>query len=107
MQEQISSISEVPKSIDAEQCVLGCILIDPDNVLSSVMEVLTSKHFYDDVNARIFSIMSALTINGGIVDPVEVLNQCLNEGLFDTEVLGNNYIANIMEKVQTVANVKS
>ena len=107
MQEQISSISEVPKSIDAEQCVLGCILIDPDNVLSSVMEVLTSKHFYDDVNARIFSIMSALTINGGIVDPVEVLNQCLNEGLFDNEVLGNNYIANLMEKVPTVANVMS
>ncbi|MCD7800292.1 MAG: replicative DNA helicase [Ruminococcus sp.] len=106
MEEQITVV-EVPKSIEAEQCVLGCILIDPDSVLSSVMEVLTSKYFYDDVNAKIFTIISTLAINGIAIDPVEVLNQSLNNGLFESEMAGNSYIASIMEKVPTVANVMS
>lgn len=105
MEEQLNAVVEVPKSIEAEQCVLGCILIDPDSVLHSVMEILTSKHFYDENNAKIFSIISRLAINGTSIDPVEVLTQCLNEGIFDNEVIGNNYLASIMEKVPTVANV--
>lgn len=104
MEEQLNQIMESPKSIEAEQCVLGSILIDPDTVLSSIMEVLTTKHFYDDTHAKIFSIISRLAINGVSIDPVEVLNQCLNENIFESEIIGNNYLANLMEKVPTVAN---
>ncbi len=106
MDEQLNSIMDVPKSLDAEQCVIGSILID-DTICPTVVDCMSPKHFYDDTTSKLFSIISRMSFTGMSIDPIQVLNESLNEGVFDNEVTGNHYIADIMSKVPTVANVKS
>ncbi|MGN1412267.1 MAG: replicative DNA helicase [Oscillospiraceae bacterium] len=99
------NVIEVPKNIEAEQCVLGSILIDGENVLPQILEVLSPEHFYDEVNSRLFSIIYKDYINDKTADPIEVLSQALDKGIFESELIGNNYLADLMRKVPSVANV--
>lgn len=99
-------IVEVPKNIEAEQCVLGSILIDGEKILPQILDVLSSECFYDELNAKIFSIISAYYMeNNSKVDPVGILSKALDNGIFEEELAGNNYLANLMSKVPSIANV--
>ncbi len=96
---------EMPHSIEAEQTILGSILIQPD-VLSVVLEHLKPESFYNDQHRQLFSIIIRMFSDGSKADIITVLNEALTAGIFETAAEGKNYLASIMQSVPSVSNIE-
>ena len=63
---------KMPYNPEAEQSVLGAVLIAPDT-LPEVMGIISADCFYRRENRELFSIMVAMFSSGEVIDPVTVL----------------------------------
>ena len=93
---------KVPYSIEAEQPVLGCILIS--NVVASE---LCARHktddFYSDVHKTIFEAMQKLVAKNQPVDYVTLVSELEKANKLD-EIGGMNYITTLTNAVPTASN---
>ena len=64
--------TRVPQSLQAEQAVIGSMLIDPACV-SIVLKDAKAEHFYNKVNRDIFETIFTMFNYGQIIDPVTVM----------------------------------
>lgn len=93
-------------NIEAEQAVLGSILMRPE-VLSSVTIHVRRDHFYLPQHKAIFDAIITLdATQGGRIDPVLVLNMLKGHEAFPAGD-EKNYIFQLSESVPTTANVES
>lgn len=95
---------KMPVSIEAEQSVLGSVLIKPD-CFGSVTGILTADDFYLEEHRHIFEAMSDMFLASREIDAVTLLNTLVRNGTY-TEQSGMDYIAQIARMVPTAANVK-
>ena len=65
---------KVPYSVEAEQAVIGSMLIDP-NCIPKVIEAVVDSDFYIETNRLIFSTMSFMFTSGQIIDPITVMDE--------------------------------
>lgn len=92
-----------PNDVEAEQAVLGSMLLDRDAV-SSALEVLKPDDFYREENKLIFDAILNLYNRSEPIDLITVKDELISLGKF--EVCGGlEYIADLPEKVPTTANV--
>ena len=70
-----------PHSIEAEQSVLGSMLLDA-NAVTQAMETLTTEDFYTPGHQKIYAAMASLHLDGQPVDLVTVLEKMTFCGLF-------------------------
>ena len=97
---------ELPFSLEAEQAVLGSILLDP-SCLNAVAMTLKVEHFYLQQHRDIYSHMLALdTSSGGKLDALLLLNALKEDKLF-TDEAGKNYLYQLSVNVPTTENVES
>ena len=96
---------EMPHSIEAEQSVLGSILID-SNVLAVVLDKVRPEFFFTEQHRKLFSIMMLKFSDGSTSDIVTVLNEAMEEHMFETSSEGRNYLASLMQMVPSVSNVE-
>ncbi len=95
---------QMPQSIEAEQAVIGSMLIDPVCV-ADVIEQLRPDDFYAEENQHIFETIYSM-FNGALkIDAVTVLAQLSAQGVYD-EAGGRAYLMQLMEVTPTAANVK-
>ncbi|MCR4646345.1 MAG: replicative DNA helicase [Oscillospiraceae bacterium] len=97
---------EMPYSLEAEQTVLGAILINQD-VLSTVLESVKPECFYIDQHRALFTIMVQMFTSGEKADVVTVLNAATSAHIFETAQEGRNYLGNLVNMVPTVSNIES
>lgn len=93
-----------PHSMEAEQSVLGSMLLDKEAV-SSATEVLKIEDFYSEGNREIYSIMIRLYESGQPVDLVTVVDELYQKGTIEG-IGGITYITNLSRFVPSTANVK-
>ncbi|AQY42035.1 replicative DNA helicase [Bacillus thuringiensis] len=93
-----------PHNIEAEQAVLGAILIDQD-ALTSASELLVPDSFYRTKHQKIFEVMLGLSAKGEPIDLVIMTSAMADQGLLE-EVGGVSYLAELAEVVPTAANVE-
>ncbi len=93
-----------PHNIEAEQAVLGAILIDQD-ALTSASELLVPDSFYRTKHQKIFEVMRGLSDKGEPIDLVMMTSAMADQGLLE-EVGGVSYLAELAEVVPTAANVE-
>ncbi|EOO64977.1 replicative DNA helicase [Bacillus cereus] len=93
-----------PHNIEAEQAVLGAILIDQD-ALTSASELLVPDSFYRTKHQKIFEVMLGLSDKGEPIDLVMMTSAMADQGLLE-EVGGVSYLAELAEVVPTAANVE-
>lgn len=92
-----------PNDIEAEQAVLGSMMLDRDAV-SSALEVLKPEDFYREENKLIFDAILNLYNRSEPIDLITVKDELISQGKF--EICGGlEYIADLPEKVPTTANV--
>jgi len=60
-----------PHNIEAEQALLGALLINND-AYDRVSDFLRSEHFFEPLHAKIFEIISSLVAAGKLADPVTI-----------------------------------
>ena len=92
-------------SLEAEQAVLGSILIDPA-CMSQVQVYLNADHFFLPQHRAIFNAMASIEATGGKIDPLIVLNILVGDKVYDTAA-GKNYLFQLAEAVPSAANVES
>ena len=94
-----------PYSLEAEQAVLGSILIDPACMMQ-VQVIISAEHFYLPQHKAIFSAMATIEAMGGKIDPLIVLDSLVKDKVYDTAA-GKNYLFQLAEIVPSTANVES
>ncbi|WP_456432159.1 replicative DNA helicase [Thermosulfuriphilus sp.] len=92
-----------PQNIEAEQCVLGSILIE-NNALLKVVEILKPEDFYREAHAKIFATMLDLFERGEPIDLVTVHNALKDRAQLE-EIGGPAYLAELAAIVPTAANI--
>jgi replicative DNA helicase len=93
----------VPHSIEAEQAVLGAMLIDA-RCVPEVIGKLRGDDFYSSVNKDVFETVFSMFNFAVTIDPVTVLEQMRVSGVFNENMPG--YIRDLMLITPTSANVK-
>ena len=92
-----------PHDIQAEQAVLGSMLLDKDAVIDAI-EVLKEDSFYREDNKMIFSAILSLYAKSEPIDLITVKSELTENGNFD-KVGGLEYLSSLPDKVPTTANV--
>ena len=93
-----------PQNLDAEQSVLGAILLDPDSIVP-VMEFLVPEDFYRVNHQVIFKAMVELNNDSSPIDIVSVAER-LNQNKQLENAGGQLYLLELAEKVPTASNVE-
>jgi replicative DNA helicase len=95
---------QTPWSEEAEQAVLGAMLIDQDAALKAA-QLLNDTAFYRDAHRRIFRAMLLLLEKGDVIDPLLLRDVLQRRG--DLEPAGGmEYIAELLDVVPTAANIE-
>ena len=95
---------QMPQSTEAEQAVIGSMLIDPECV-PTVIEQLRPEDFYIEENRRIFETIYSMFNHAMRIDAVTVLDQLKSAGFYD-DAGGRAYLMQLMELTPTSANVR-
>ncbi len=97
-------MANMPYSLDAEQAVLGAILIEPEAV-SRAIPLLKPDYFYLPQHKSIYGSMMSLDTMGTKIDPLLVLEHLKGDGYFD-DAGGRNYLYQLAKSVPTSANLE-
>lgn len=92
---------KIPYSSQAEQAVIGSMLIDP-RCIAEVVKKLRADEFYVRANRDVYETILAMFSYGQTVDPVTVIDQMKVRGVYDDNTPG--YLAEIMRVTPTSAN---
>ncbi len=93
-----------PQNIEAEQAVLGAMLIDKE-AIAKVTEILTSDDFYREAHRVIFNAMMELYNKNEAVDMVTITEVLKRDNKLE-DIGGIAYITSLANVVLTAANVK-
>ncbi|MCI7692377.1 MAG: replicative DNA helicase [Oscillospiraceae bacterium] len=94
----------LPYNPDAEQSVLGCVLLD-GGVLGEIVGTLHPEHFYAQLNRDIFAVMTQMYMTSERIDVVTVLDACMRQGVFESADDAKKYLATVMEAVPSVSSI--
>lgn len=90
-------------SIEAEEAILGGILIDPI-AISRVVDSLKPEYFYITAHQRIFSAATTLTTQGHSADLMTVTNWLTDHGQLDG-VGGLTKLAQLVDRTVSAVNI--
>ena len=95
---------QAPQALEAEQSVLGSMLID-ERCVPDVVGMLQPDDFYLRQNREIYETIYTMFNFSEKIDPVTVLNKMKERGVYD-EQRSYDYIAQLLKITPTAANVK-
>ncbi len=92
---------QMPQSVEAEQAVLGAMLID-SRCVADVLGVLKADDFYSDVNRAIFEAIYSMFNYSMTIDPVTVIDELRKSGSYTDGT--SDYILKLMDITPTAKN---
>ncbi|HXG31180.1 MAG TPA: replicative DNA helicase [Thermodesulfobacteriota bacterium] len=98
-------LKPLPQNEEAEQAVLGAILIE-GSVINQVLEVLTPSDFYKEAHRKIFDAMIELDRASKPIDYFTLFEYMKSRGNLLEEVGGSSYLTYLREIVPSTANVE-
>lgn len=103
-EETISPHKIPPQNIEAEQSVLGGILIE-NEAINRVMEILDPEDFYREAHRKIYHALIELSERDEPADLVTTTNELRKKGELET-IGGASYLAYLIDSVPTAANIE-
>ena len=95
----------MPYSTEAEQAVLGSLIIDPDS-FTLVASILKADYFYVPSHKEIYAALSKMFELNQSVDYISLLEKLKQTSNYD-EAKGKAYLAHLIEVVPSAANILS
>jgi replicative DNA helicase len=95
-------LAEPPHNFEAEQALLGAILIN-NEAYSRVSDFLSPEHFFDPVNGRIFEATTKLIERHQVANPVTLKNLFEGDAAL-SDVGGAKYLARLAASAVTIVN---
>lgn len=93
----------LPHSLEAEQAVLGAILMDAD-CINQVADILRPEHFFLAEHQAIYAIMQMKMMESKTIDFVTVLEALKSESYFSGEE-GKAYLLKLAQIVPSISNI--
>ena len=95
---------KLPFSLEAEQSLLGYILIDP-MCMDEIAPLISAEDFYVPEHTEIFRAMQSMYLKSKNIDVVTLIDELVKSGTYD-ESGGREYLRLVAEAVPTAANAK-
>ena len=93
-----------PQALDAEESVLGAVLIGGADALVKVMDILEPGDFYKELNGVLFENMVNMVSEGKPIDILTVTEHLKTQGILDDSDKAF-YVTGLLEAVPSAANV--
>ncbi len=93
-----------PQNLEAEQSVLGAILLDNEALLKA-LEIITPEDFYRDSHKKIFNAMIELFEKNEPIDIITLTDHLRMKDQLET-IGGVSYLTSLVNFVPTAANVR-
>jgi len=100
---QVNDGLGLPYSLEAEQSVLGAVLVEPDSI-NQLADMLRPEHFYLPEHHAIYSVMLRKMNENQRIDFVTVLEALKSEGFFSSED-GKAYLLKLANTVPFLSNL--
>lgn len=100
--DEVSTFRVQPHNIEAEQALLGAILVN-NETYHRVSEFLRPEHFFEPVHARIFECCANRIGRGQLADPV-TLKILFDEDEALRELDGARYLSRLAHAAETIIN---
>ena len=97
-------IKQMPVSVEAEQALLGSIIVDPDS-FNFVSGIISPNDFYVTEHQHIYSALLKMYMQNKTIDVVTLVNTLVELGDRD-ETGGIQYITLLADSVPSAANIK-
>jgi|TARA_A100001015_G_scaffold44299_1_gene48680 replicative DNA helicase len=96
--EEIKTVQNIkenkqPANLEAEQALLGSILVNND-IIDEISTLVTSNIFYDPAHVKIFEVIESLNNKGMIANPITLKNFFEKDNML-TEVGGTEYLVKL------------
>lgn len=92
----------LPHNDEAEQAVLGCVMID-EKAPIAILNELKPDDFYQKAHSKIFNAMVNVSLRNQPVDIVTLVQECEAEGIMD-DVGGINYLSSLTNAIPSADN---
>lgn len=101
-------ISDVnlPFNIDAEQIVLGSLVIEP-SLVAKLTGKLTPEHFHIRTHSKIFDVIQRLFLSGEEINIVSVTELCMRQSVFETVDEARTYLFKLTESSVEKSSIES
>lgn len=93
----------LPYSLEAEQSVLGAVLLDPKSLLLA-LDYVKPEYFYLPQHQEIFSAMTRMFSLSEAIDIVTLIDDLKTNGVYD-EAGGKAYLLQLAQMVPSTANI--
>ena len=100
----LSDLRLPPQNLDAEQSVLGAILLDNDS-LSKAFELITAEDFYRGAHRLVYEAMVELAESNEVVDQITLTAILKSKGQLE-QVGGGAYVAELVQAVPSASNIR-
>ena len=94
----------VPFALEAEQSVLGAILIDPEK-FNDIGSIMTGDDFYIGEHREIFAAMHELFVKNRDINVITLIDMLVSRGVYTEDEI-KRYLRVIAEVVPTASNIK-
>lgn len=95
--------ARLPYSVEAEQAVLGSIIIDP-KCLNDVATSIKAEYFYIPQHREIYATLAEMYELSQTIDFISLLEKLKRDGVYD-EAGGKAYLTQLVQTVPSAANV--
>ena len=82
-----------PSNLEAEQALLGSVLVNND-IIDEVSTIVNSSIFYDPAHIKIYEVIENLNNKGMIANPITLKNYFEKDNMLD-EVGGTEYLVKL------------
>ena len=99
------TLQNMPYSLEAEQSVLGALLLEPDQIGFVLEQLPRPEMFYRKQHRELFAILCGMFSLNKTIDFVTVLDEAVRSSVFDNAENAKLYLVQLMELVPTTANL--
>lgn len=103
-QNEPDEVRQLPHNIEAEQGLLGAILIN-NEALQRVADILKAEHFYDPLHQRIYEILDRVISRGQLASPVTLKSHFEADPRM-SDIGGTAYLARLAAAAPTIVSVQ-
>jgi len=92
-----------PQNLEAEQSLLGGLLVDPDSI-NKIVDIVSPDDFYKNAHSKIYEVMLDLYEKNEPIDIITVSSGAKDKGIIET-VGGITYLNTLVDQMPSAANI--
>ncbi len=96
-------VKKPPQNTEAEQCLLGCLMLDK-NAIIRVSDFVTAEDFYKDTHKEIYSAMMDIFAKSEPIDIMSVSTRLREKEKLE-RIGGSDYLTSLINTVPTATHV--